>query len=148
MALYDSKAMEIIQICPECGLPALDVNIQAVKYNVVESLQSHINLNSRWNACVNPACDCSYFSKQTAFRTTDLIVPLFYKDSSDSVPICYCSNLTRGEVKNAVRNGCKTIDDVQNYIGKDITGLCHERNPLGKCCRKVFLRTIADSLNG
>jgi hypothetical protein len=36
MVHNDSKTMEIIQLCPKCGLPALAVNIEAVKYNVVE----------------------------------------------------------------------------------------------------------------
>ena len=139
--------MEIIQICPKCGLPAVGVNVEAVKYNVIESLQTQINLKNKWSVCINPDCDCSYFSKQIKFRTSDLIVPLFFKDNSDTVPICYCSNLTRGEIKEAVKNGCKSIDDVQNYTKKDLTGICEERNPLGKCCRKVFLKKISEALN-
>jgi len=137
----------MIQICPKCGLPAVAVNVEAVKYNVVESLQNLINLEKKWSVCINPDCDCSYFSKTRELATADLNVPLFFKDKSDNVPICYCSNLTRGEIKEAIKNGCKSIDDVQNYTKKDITGLCEERNPLGKCCRNVFLRTITDSLN-
>lgn len=139
--------MEIIQICPECGLPAAAVNVEAVKYNVLESLQDSIDLKNKWSVCINPACECSYFSKTKKVSTKDLNVSLFFKDNSDNVPICYCSNLTRGEIKEAVKNGCKNIDDVQNYSKKDITGMCEERNPLGKCCRNVFLRTISDSLN-
>jgi len=139
--------MEIIQICPKCGLPAVAVNVEAVKYNVVESLQDLINLKNKWSVCVNPACDSSYFSKTRELSIADLNLPLFFKDKSDNVPICYCSNLTRGEIKEAAKNGCKSIDGVQNYTKKDITGMCEEQNPLGKCCRNVFLRIISDSLN-
>jgi bacterioferritin-associated ferredoxin len=139
--------MEIIQICPGCGLPAVAVNAEAVKYNVIGSLQHLINLKIKWSICVNPSCDRSYFSKTSSLSTADLNVSLFFKDKSDNVPICYCSGLTRGEIKSAVKNGCKSIDDVQNYTGKDITGMCKERNPLGKCCRKVFLKTISDAMN-
>jgi hypothetical protein len=139
--------MEIIQICPKCSLPAVTVNVEAVKYNVVESLQSSINLKNQWSICVNPVCDRSYFSNTRELSTTDLNVSLFFKDKSENVPICYCSSLTRGEIKVAIKNGCKSIDDVQNYTKKDITGMCEERNPLGKCCRNIFLRTISDSLN-
>jgi hypothetical protein len=138
--------MEIIQVCPRCGLPAVAVNAGAVKYNVVESLQDLISIKNKWSVCINPACDCSYFSKTRVFSTSDLKLSLFFKDKSDNVPICYCSNLTRGEIKEAIKNGCMSIDDVQNYTKKDITGMCEERNPLGKCCRNVFLRTISDSL--
>ena len=87
---------------------------------------------------------CSYFSKHHTFMTTDLIKPLFFKDNGDNVPICYCSDLTRGEIKNAVKKGKRTISEVQKFTQKNITGLCEERNPLGKCCRNVFLKTTSD----
>jgi len=137
--------MEIIQICPKLGIPSVPVNVEAAKFNIAESRKALVNVKDRWSVCVKPDCDWSYFSKHTEFRTSDLIVPLFFKDNSDAVPICYCSNLTRGEIKIAVKNGCKSIDDVQNYSNKDITGFCKERNPLGRCCRNVFLKTISDS---
>jgi hypothetical protein len=38
--------------------------------------------------------------------------------------------LTRGEIKNAVKQGKRTIDEVQAFTQKNITGLCEERNPL------------------
>lgn len=137
--------MKIIQICPECGVPAVGVKVKAVKYNIIDSGKDLVDTNIKWSICTNPKCGCSYFSKRKVFMTTDLIVPLFYKDYSDKVPVCYCSNLTRGEIMKAVKNGCKHIKDVQKYTKKNITGLCRERNPLGKCCRNVFLKTIADS---
>jgi len=139
--------MKIIQICPKCGAPAVGVNVEAVKFNVIESLQALITVKNKWNICINPDYDCSYFSKTIELSKADLKVPLFFKEKADDVPICYCSSLTRGEIKEAVINGFKSIDDVQNYTKKDVTGMCEERNPLGKCCRKVFLKTISDSLN-
>jgi hypothetical protein len=134
--------MEIIQICPQCSFPAVAVNEKAVKFNIIDSKKKMINTSSEWSVCSNPNCDCSYFSKNRIFKTSDLIVSLFFKDASGKALICYCSNLTRDEIQNAVKNGCNTIDDVQNYTKKDITGFCEERNPLGKCCRNVFLNTI------
>jgi len=137
--------MDIIQICPKCGFPAIGVNEKAVRFNIIDSKKGMISAPSKWSMCNNPNCDCTYFSKNIIFNTSDLIVSLFFKDASDNVPICYCSNLTRREIQNAVKNGCKTIDDVQNYTKKNITEFCEERNPLGKCCRNVFLRTIKDA---
>jgi len=136
--------MEIIQICPICGHPALEVNRKAVMYNLVGPFKNLIDPNSTWNLCNNPSCDCAYFSKNLSFKTSDLKSPLFFKDKSENVPICYCSEITRAEIKKAVKNGCFTIDDVQKFTKKELTCLCEERNPLGKCCRKVFLRTISD----
>jgi bacterioferritin-associated ferredoxin len=134
--------MKIIQICPKCGLPGVRVNKEAVSYNLRKSGGFKSDVKLKWSICPNPDCDCSYFSRNKLFSTSDLVKPLFYKDKSDSVPICYCSDLTRGEIKNAVRNSCKTIREVQNFTKKNITGYCEKRNPLGKCCKQVFLRTL------
>lgn len=138
--------MKIIQICPKCGLPGVKVNKKAVMYNLRRSGGIKNDVKIKWNICINPDCDCSYFSRKKLFSTSDLIKPLFYKDKSDNVPICYCSDLTRGEIKNAVKNRCKTIREVQNFTSKNITGNCEERNPFGKCCKQVFLRTIKDAI--
>jgi len=139
--------MKVIQICPVCGFPAISVKEKAVRFNLNDSLKYKIESNLKWSICNNPLCDCSYFSKIYIFKISDLIKPLFFKDFNDNVPICYCSDLTRGEIKNAVKNGQRTIDDVQDFAKKNITGFCEERNPLGKCCRNVFLKTISDSLD-
>ena len=137
--------MEIIQICPQCGIPAISVNDNAVRYNLTDTSRKVMPENLKWSICINPNCTCTYFSKQQTFFIQDLQKPLFFKDSNDNVPICYCSDLTRGEIKDAVKAGCKSIDAVQNYTKKDITGYCEERNPLGKCCRNVFIREILNS---
>jgi hypothetical protein len=139
--------MDIIQICPKCGLPALSVNEKAVRYNVIDSAKQLFETSLKWSVCNNPRCNCSYFSKKQAFTTNDLIKPLFFKVDRDNVPISYCSDLTRGEIKNAVKHGMKTVDEVQDFTQKNITGFCEKRNPLGKCCGNVFLKTIADTNN-
>jgi hypothetical protein len=138
--------MKIIQICPTCGLPGLKVNEKAVKYNMRKPEETKSDNNLEWSVCINPDCECSYFTKGKVFNKADLVKPLFFKDNSDNVPVCYCSDLTRGEIKNAVRKGCRTIGEVQKFTKKNITGHCKKMNPLGKCCKQVFLRTIKDNI--
>lgn len=137
--------MKLIKICPECGALAVGVKGKAVKNNIINPGKDQVDTSIKWSICTNPKCSYSYFSKGKVFKNTDLKSPLFFKDDSDNVPICYCSNLTRGEIKKAVSNGSKSIKDVQKYTKKNMTGHCNERNPLGKCCRNVFLKTISDS---
>lgn len=138
--------MKIIQICPSCGYPGVKVNETAVMYNLRKSSVLNSEVKRKWYACINPECECSYFSKGIEFKEADLVNPLFYKDKSEGVPICYCSDLTRGEIKEAVMNGCRTIGEVQKFTKKEITGQCEKKNPLGKCCKQVFLRTIKDNI--
>jgi bacterioferritin-associated ferredoxin len=138
--------MSIIQICPSCGLPGVKVNEKAVMYNAKKSSGAKGDVKLKWHACINPDCECSYFSKDRELTKEDMIKPLFYKDKSRDVPICYCSNLTRGEIKVAVKNGCRTMSEVKKLTKKNTTGHCEKRNPLGKCCRQVFLRTIKEEI--
>ena len=135
----------MFQVCVKCGTPAILVNKEAVENKLGKELT--ISDNDKLYACPNSNCKIVYFSKTVDIATDELIEPIFFKDSSDSVPICYCSGLTRGEIKNAVNNGCKTIDEVQDFSGKNITGNCKEKNPLGQCCHNSFLFEIQQALD-
>ncbi|MCW0484838.1 (2Fe-2S)-binding protein [Gaoshiqia sediminis] len=134
----------MFQVCAKCGTPAITLNKEAVE----DKTGKELNLSDKEKiyTCPNPSCEIAYFTKELTFKSEDLFVPLFYKDKSDNVPICYCSNLTRGEIKNAVKNGSKTIDDVQVFTGKNMTGNCKIKNPVGQCCRNAFLYEIEQAL--
>ncbi|MBY9005134.1 MAG: (2Fe-2S)-binding protein [Candidatus Lokiarchaeota archaeon] len=135
--------MKIIDICPECACPGVEININALENIIKKEKKENISLESHYFICTSPLCNISYFSNENTFTNNDLIHPIWYKDDGMNVPICYCTNLTRGEIIEAVKNGCKTIDDVQKFSKKKIiTGKCESKNPIGKCCRNVFLYTM------
>ena len=56
--------------------------------------------------------------------------------------VCYCSAITKGEIKEAVDNGCSTINEVRDYLDKHTTGQCMTMNPTGQCCHKDFQKVI------
>ena len=98
--------------------------------------------DKRWAACVSATCDTAYFCKGQIIEKNELTQALWYKDTHKRVPICYCSQLTRGEIQSAVINGATTIDEIQNMTKKNRTGHCQRENPLGGCCREAFLWEI------
>lgn len=130
----------IIEICPICnnvGFP--------VKNETVISLskkQFTAPIESKLCACLEKSCSVAYFCANEYILKEDLKVPLWYKNDDSDVPICYCSDIKRKEIKIAVEHGCKSIDDVQEYLRKDSTGKCKNENPLGLCCRNIFLNEI------
>lgn len=140
--------MSVITVCPQCGTPGIKVKSDAIE-NILNN-ESRVNLNreSAYSACISKDCNVAYFSvtepinKRIIFQVKDTRVKLWYKDNGDDVPICYCSKLTRGEIKAAVLNGCITIEDVRDYTGKNTTGHCKKTQPLGKCCCDAFLYEI------
>lgn len=138
--------MDIIQLCPNCGSIGVAVNNTTVKNIILQKHKNQVLNDEQWFICPHFDCKIVYFTEEgSSFKQNDVNVKIWYKDSSDNTPICYCSDLTRGEIINAVKNGCKTIDSVQKYTNKNITGKCLRKNPLGKCCRNVFLRVIKDA---
>ncbi|MBF0253157.1 MAG: (2Fe-2S)-binding protein [Candidatus Omnitrophica bacterium] len=130
--------MSIVYLCPKCSGVGMLVPSAVVKNLVKIDL---LNEGSFY-ACVKKECDVSYFNNKQVYTLDDVKLKLFYKDDGEKVPICYCSNLTRGEIEDAVSKGHKTIADVQKYTNKDRTGQCAKENPLGMCCREVFLNCI------
>lgn len=137
--------MDIIEICPSCGSLGVKIEPAIVKSMLKSHLKGHFKVNSKWYICSGRNCRTVYFSKDERYSKEDVRVLIWYKEQTDKVPICYCSNLTKEEIKNAVENGCKTIDDVQEHTGKNITGKCKTENPTGKCCRNVFLNVIVET---
>jgi NAD(P)H-nitrite reductase large subunit len=139
--------MKIIPICPDCGLPGVKVNQKAVAFNLKKSEKIREVHDHKWYACINPECKISYFSGEKSIPSSTLARSLFYKDKSDNAVICYCADLTRGDIKKAVRNGRTTAGEVRKYTKKTGSGNCDKKNPLGKCCKTVLLRTVKEELN-
>lgn len=137
--------MNIIEICPVCGSLGIEVEPITVKSILKDNLNTGITEDDEWYICSGNKCEIIYFSKNKVFSKKDVRVMIWYKEQTSQVPICYCSNLTQEEIVNAVKNGCETIDEVQEYTNKNITGMCQTENPLGKCCRNVFLKTMEDA---
>lgn len=130
--------MKPFLVCPVCGNPSLDVEFETVKQFLTSIDESKFN----WGLCTNPICDVSYHSPKQIYYNNDLNVQIWFKSDKKNVPICYCSNLTKEEIEFAVQNGKNSIDEVQEYTNKKITGNCKKMNPTGRCCRNAFIYTI------
>jgi hypothetical protein len=138
--------MKIIKVCPVCGSVCVEVDSVTVDSMLNQDLNEDQIKNKSWAVCVNANCNVSYFNEKITLKINDIKVPLWFKDFGLEVPICYCSNLTRGEIIDAVKNGCRNIKEVQTYTKKNITGKCKKEKPLGQCCRNVFLQTIEEGI--
>jgi len=119
-------------ICPECRNYGKEVRNQTV--NSLTKREKEATENDEYYICLEPVCDVVYFNELEIYRKADVNVPVWFKDDSETSPICYCSNLTRGEIIEALRRGKKTIPDIRYYTGKHKTGQCLTKNPLGSCC--------------
>ena len=137
--------MEITQICPKCSNVGIGVDRVTVESMVVEESRGDVLSEKQYYLCSSSLCELAYFSDANNFAARDIKASIWYKDRGLDVPICYCSNLSRADIIDAVKGGCRTIDEVQEFTGKSITGHCRTMNPTGKCCRNVFLYTIREA---
>jgi len=57
-------------------------------------------------------------AKEVAPKSVTCLVPFWFKDPGLDVPICYCSNLTRRDIVQAVKNGIKQFPKYKIIPGK------------------------------
>lgn len=126
------------EVCPECGHPGERIHNATVKSMVAgQDVGDH-----DYSLCPNPACEVVYFRQAHVFRKGDVRVRVWFKETEEPLPICYCSNLTRHEIVEAVKAGNTTIEAVRKATGAMTTGKCLTENPTGRCCHKVFQEII------
>jgi bacterioferritin-associated ferredoxin len=65
--------------------------------------------------------------------------------NSENEIICYCKNVTKAEIENAIKNGAKTLKDVKEMTSASTGDLCKELNPKGVCCSLDILLMLPTS---
>lgn len=45
--------------------------------------------------------------------------------------VCYCSNVTKEQIVDAIYDGAKTLDDIKRMTGACTIGRCKELSPTG-----------------
>jgi len=73
---------------------------------------------------------------RTSKRSTDVAL------KKDKEIICYCSNVSRGEIVQAIDNGAKTLDDIRKMTKACTIGRCKEFNPQKKCCAPEIVKIL------
>lgn len=48
--------------------------------------------------------------------------------------ICYCKNVSKQTIETAIKNGAKTLKEIQEMTTACTGNRCKELNPKGVCC--------------
>lgn len=134
------------QACPSCGKLGQRVGEKTVISLVREEFKGRVA--GDYYLCLDPDCSVVYYNaKGESFTKEAVRVPVWFKEKSDDVPICYCAGVTRKEIKDAVlRQGAKTLAEVQQLTGAMTGCECVTKNPAGKCCSTVVKALIEEVL--
>ena len=56
--------------------------------------------------------------------------------------VCYCSNITKGQILDALDHGAELLNDIRKITGACTLGKCKELSPRGKCCSTIIMEII------
>ncbi|MEG0284384.1 MAG: (2Fe-2S)-binding protein [Erysipelotrichales bacterium] len=61
---------------------------------------------------------------------------------SEDVMICYCSNVSKKDIIEAIDKGAKTIDDIREMTSACTISNCIEMNPKKRCCSSDIIEVL------
>jgi len=56
--------------------------------------------------------------------------------------VCYCSNVSKQKIIEAIKDGAKTLQDIRNMTGACTLGKCKELSPKKKCCSSDIIKIL------
>ncbi|MFZ5975536.1 MAG: Csac_0668 family 2Fe-2S cluster-binding (seleno)protein [Bacillota bacterium] len=130
--------------CPVCNNEGTSVGKVTVEHLVAENHCKNV-AGDKYKICMNEDCDVVYYDLDngTTFLKDQVTVPIWLKKDANPKYACYCSKVTEEQVIEAViKNGAKTVMEVNAITGAMKNSNCKENNPLGVCCHKIIQEAI------
>ena len=132
------------QLCPSCGLRGKSVSILTVKSLVRD--HTRVSGQERYWFCRAPECEVVYFSAGEIFCKPDVKVRVGLKEREDPVPLCYCFDYTRADVRRDIEEHGRT--ETPARIKAQVQAgfcACEVKNPAGTCCLGEITRAIQEA---
>jgi len=130
--------------CPACGKKGKPVAVLTVKSLVRD--HTHVPASVSCSFCRTPECDIVYFSDQAVFRKPDLKVRVGIKETADPVPLCYCFDYSREDVRRHIESTGRTtiLEEIKVEVQSGFCA-CEVKNPSGACCLGEVTRAIQEA---
>lgn len=120
--------------CPICGNAGRKVTALTLVHHVPERLRPFIGEDAAF--CLNPRCEVVYCNPRGfVVKRGETLVPVTIKDPGDDVRVCYCFDISRGDMRRDLTERGET--DIPNRIKNGIAEGrcdCERKNPQGACC--------------
>lgn len=151
MASIDCRApsgKEDSEICLRCGLHGKKVKNITVRSLVHENLVPEVG-GADYTACSTPDCSLVYFSRDTGrhFTKEDVKVRVWFKETEDPIPVCYCQNVTERDILDEILlKGCPpSVSEVQKRTGVGRGGECLTKKVVESKsdCERIIIRVAS-----
>jgi hypothetical protein len=121
--------------CPSCDEKGKNVQLITLKSLLRASALKSMKPENFYVFCSNPTCSTVYFSgdHSQTFAESDLKVPVYQKNLSMDVPVCYCFDWTRECLLQTGSIDQQPADQIKAHIHAGRCG-CEVNNPQGACC--------------
>ncbi|MBI3449687.1 MAG: copper chaperone Copz family protein [Acidobacteria bacterium] len=121
--------------CPRCGAQGRLVSARTVSAHVRADVAARL-LGVEQRFCGSRDCPVLYYGSDGRLVEKDAsLTRIGAKESTDPIPLCYCFNVTAGDVREEiVRTGRSAIAD---WIAAEVRAgrcACEVKNPSGVCC--------------
>lgn len=122
--------------CPKNGTKGKKVKGITLKSLLKSSALENLNPDTTYYFCEASDCPVVYFNeKGQSFSTEQIKVPVFQKDKSLDVPVCYCFGWSRDRIQQEIIQTGKSSAEanIRGHIQAGRCG-CEVNNPQGSCC--------------
>lgn len=132
----ESSSPQTLHLCPRDRTKGKPVQLITLKSLLIPTSLEQLNASDKYRFCPSQNCSVVYFSEQgQLFTVDDLKVPVFPKDSSETVPICYCFGWSRKRISEEIEKTSQSnvVNAISSHIQAKRCG-CEVNNPQGICC--------------
>jgi copper chaperone CopZ len=130
--------------CPACLKSGQLVPNTVFKSNLKPKSNEKIDLERQNYICLNSQCDIAYYNKDLTINKSELRRELWYKQGSQKKTICYCNNIDKSLIKEAImQHHLSTWEEITSHYRKKVIEKCEHLNPTGYCCRNTFDKVVA-----
>jgi CopZ-like zinc binding protein len=131
-------------ICSSCGKKGKPVAVLTVKSLVRD--HTRVPASVSYSFCRTADCEVVYFSDQAVFTKPDLKVRVGIKETAAPVPLCYCFDYSREDIRRDIETSGKTsvLDEIKAEVQAGFCA-CEVKNPSGACCLGDVTRAIQES---
>lgn len=121
--------------CPVSGTRGKDVALVTLKALLIPAALARLEPKATFRYCPDATCDVVYYSPTQTYHAADLKVPIFHKQPSPEVPVCYCFGHTRADLSRAAASGSGQALEasIRGHVRVGRCG-CEVNNPQGSCC--------------
>lgn len=124
------------EICPSCNVKGKKVKIITLKSMIKPASLDSLNADLTHYFCSSEDCNIVYFdTSKRGYCISEIKVPVYQKDKTNTIPICYCFGWTKEKIKQYVEKGLSPnpLEHIRENIKENRCG-CEVNNPQGNCC--------------